>query len=69
MALLHCKRLIAKKGEARAMTEMRKHLAWYLKGMPGTARLKGQLFRCKTYIEAENLMISYLHSRIGGISK
>ncbi|MNZ78550.1 hypothetical protein D3C78_971270 [compost metagenome] len=28
------------KNEAVAVREMRKHLAWYLKGLPGAARVK-----------------------------
>ncbi|MNG35029.1 tRNA-dihydrouridine synthase B [compost metagenome] len=33
-------RLVNLKGEAVAVREMRKHLAWYLKGLPGGARVK-----------------------------
>lgn len=33
-------RLVALKGEAVAVREMRKHLAWYLKGFKGSARIK-----------------------------
>ncbi|MFF2094379.1 tRNA dihydrouridine synthase DusB [Paenibacillus sp. NPDC058174] len=40
VALLHLDRLAALKGEAVAVREMRKHLAWYLKGLPGAARVK-----------------------------
>ena len=61
MALEHCRRLITLKGESKAMPEMRKHLAWYLKGLPGTAALKDKLFHCARYAEAEALLLSYLH--------
>lgn len=40
VAILHLDRLIALKNEAVAVREMRKHLAWYLKGLPGGARVK-----------------------------
>jgi nifR3 family TIM-barrel protein len=43
IALLHMDRLIALKGESVAVKEMRKHLAWYLKGLHGSARLKDQI--------------------------
>lgn len=33
-------RLAALKGEHVAVREMRKHLAWYLKGLKGSARIK-----------------------------
>lgn len=40
IAILHMDRLVDLKGEHTAVREMRKHLAWYLKGMPGAARIK-----------------------------
>ncbi|MHA7966144.1 tRNA dihydrouridine synthase DusB [Paenibacillus sp. CAU 1782] len=40
VAILHLDRLIAIRNEAVAVREMRKHLAWYLKGLPGGARVK-----------------------------
>jgi nifR3 family TIM-barrel protein len=43
IAILHMDRLVALKGEHTAVREMRKHLAWYLKGMSGSARIKDQI--------------------------
>lgn len=40
IALLHMDRLIALRGEEVAVREMRKHAAWYLKGLRGAARVK-----------------------------
>lgn len=40
VAILHMDRLIALKNETVAVREMRKHLAWYLKGLKGSARIK-----------------------------
>ncbi|MED4602900.1 tRNA dihydrouridine synthase DusB [Paenibacillus validus] len=40
IAILHLDRLTALKGESVAVKEMRKHLAWYLKGLHGGARIK-----------------------------
>lgn len=40
IAILHLDRLVALKGEQVAVKEMRKHMAWYLKGMHGSARVK-----------------------------
>lgn len=40
IAILHMDRLVALKGEHVAVKEMRKHMAWYLKGIKGSARLK-----------------------------
>jgi nifR3 family TIM-barrel protein len=43
IALLHLDRLVNLKGEGQAVREMRKHLAWYLKGLPGSAQVKDSL--------------------------
>lgn len=43
IAVLHMDRLIALKGEGVAVREMRKHLAWYLKGLQGAARIKDHI--------------------------
>jgi nifR3 family TIM-barrel protein len=43
VAILHLDRLIAIRNEAVAVREMRKHLAWYLKGLPGGARVKDMI--------------------------
>lgn len=40
IAIVHMDRLIALRGEQAAVKEMRKHLAWYLKGIKGAARVK-----------------------------
>ncbi|WNS42165.1 tRNA dihydrouridine synthase DusB [Paenibacillus sp. MMS20-IR301] len=40
VAILHMDRLIALRGEAVAVREMRKHMAWYLKGLKAAARVK-----------------------------
>ncbi|MCL2121360.1 MAG: tRNA dihydrouridine synthase DusB [Clostridiales bacterium] len=60
MALEHCRRMVALKGESKAIPEMRKHLAWYLKGLPGTAATKQKLFLCTTLAGAEELLLQYL---------
>lgn len=59
MALKHCRRLVERKGETKGIPEMRKHLAWYLKGLPRTAPLKEKLFHCRTLVEAEAILRSY----------
>lgn len=43
IAILHMDRLAALKGENVAVREMRKHLAWYLKGLKGAARIKDSI--------------------------
>ena len=43
VAILHMDRLIALRGEVIAVREMRKHMAWYLKGLKGSARIKDDI--------------------------
>ncbi|SFJ36180.1 tRNA dihydrouridine synthase DusB [Thermoflavimicrobium dichotomicum] len=40
IAIVHMDRLVALRGERVAVREMRKHAAWYLKGLRGAARIK-----------------------------
>lgn len=48
IAMLHLDRLVNLKGEAQAVREMRKHLAWYLKGLPDAARVKNEIMEMTT---------------------
>ncbi|MGA8942322.1 MAG: tRNA dihydrouridine synthase DusB [Thermoactinomyces sp.] len=40
IAVLHMDRLMKLRGERVAVREMRKHAAWYLKGLPGASRIR-----------------------------
>ena len=40
----HYEMMINLKGEIIAVKEMRKHLAWYIKGMPGASKLRTEIF-------------------------
>ena len=42
---------IEDKGEAVAIRALRKHLAWYFKGMRGAAQLKNEAFWAETLDE------------------
>lgn len=64
-ALHHMDQMVALKGEAKAIPEMRKHLVWYLKGLPKTSALKQQLYTCKKAQEAKSLMETYLEQIAG----
>ena len=46
--MLHMDRLIDLKGESVAVREMRKHLAWYLKGLPDSASVKDSIMDLTT---------------------
>jgi nifR3 family TIM-barrel protein len=48
VCILHLDRLIALKGEYVAVREMRKHAAWYLKGIKGNAKVRNGINECNT---------------------
>lgn len=43
-ALRHLELAVALKGERRGVAESRKHIAWYLKAIPGAAKIRAELF-------------------------
>ena len=53
---LHLDRLIALKGENVAVREMRKHAAWYLKGIRGNAQARGAVNTCHSRAELVGLL-------------
>lgn len=61
MAILHLGRATAHKGP-RAAAEMRKHVAWYIKGMRGGALLRAQVNAAATAAEMEALLLSFRDS-------
>lgn len=55
--ILHHARLIcAEKGEHIAMKELRKHIAWYYKGLPNAARMRDLINTVSTMEELQNLL-------------
>ena len=61
-ALRHSRMLIDYKGEYIGVREMRKHMAWYMKGLPGAAELRGKLNHAETMEQLEVLLRGYLES-------
>ncbi|MBS4198041.1 tRNA dihydrouridine synthase DusB [Lederbergia citri] len=53
---LHLDRLIALKGEYVAVREMRKHAAWYLKGIQGNGKIRNAINECLTRSELIDLL-------------
>ena len=62
-ALRHARMLIDYKGEYIGIREIRKHMAWYMKGLPGVAELRGRLNQAATLPELEGLLRGYLGKR------
>jgi nifR3 family TIM-barrel protein len=50
-ALVHYRTMVDELGEARAVPQMRKHLALYLKGIPGAASLRERIMRLDSAAE------------------
>lgn len=56
VCILHLDRLIALKSEYIAVREMRKHAAWYLKGIKGNAKTRNGINECNTRADLVNLL-------------
>lgn len=56
MILRHARMLIECKGELMAMREMRKHVAWYTAGYPGSAALRRRVNEIEKYEDLVCLM-------------
>ena len=53
--LRHCRYLCRYKGEVRGMKEARKNVAWYVKGLPNSAKLRAECGELCTLEQAEEL--------------
>lgn len=60
IAILHMDRLIALRGERVAIPEMRKHLAWYLKGLKGSTRTKDHIMETTDRDEVVRILHEYV---------
>lgn len=56
----HYNLLLELKGEHLAMLEMRSHVAWYLKGMPGSAKVKDECNHHTNFMEVLEILRDYL---------
>lgn len=63
MALRHARMLIDYKGDYIGVREMRKHMAWYMKGLPGASTLRGSMNQMESYEEMERLLGEYLEQK------
>ena len=53
--LRHGRMLCKYKGEKQGMKEMRKNVAWYIKGLPGSARMRGDCGLLNHYSDLETM--------------
>ncbi|MBE7043102.1 MAG: tRNA dihydrouridine synthase DusB [Ruminococcaceae bacterium] len=63
-ALEHTKMLIEYKGSHIGILESRKHVCWYLKGIPGSNGIKGKVNGANNYGEMEQVLLSFLETVI-----
>lgn len=50
--------MIEYKGERTGILEMRKHIAWYLKGLYGSAKLREAVFKMEKYEEIKEFLLN-----------
>jgi tRNA-dihydrouridine synthase len=60
VCILHMDRLIDLKNEHVAVMEMRKHAAWYLKGIKGNGVVRNKINEMNTRSELVELLTNYL---------
>ncbi|MCH5211130.1 MAG: tRNA dihydrouridine synthase DusB [Oscillospiraceae bacterium] len=56
----HIEMLVLEKGESRGIKEARKHIAWYIKGLPGASRLKEKVFKINDFPLMRELLNEYI---------
>ncbi|MGQ0454604.1 tRNA-dihydrouridine synthase, partial [Bacillus sp. SS-TM] len=60
VCMLHLDRLIDLKNESVAVREMRKHAAWYLKGVRGNASVRNGINACNTREDLANVLGTFV---------
>ncbi len=60
MILKHHDLLVALKGEHLAMLEMRSHVSWYIKGRPGSAKIKDLCNKQTNFADVIEILRNYL---------
>jgi len=58
VVIKHCELITKTKGEQWGMVEIRKHLAAYIKGLPGAKELREKLVRVEKLDEAKKILMS-----------
>ncbi len=58
LALRHLEMVVADKGEYRGVREMRKHVAWYLKGIRGAAQVRNKVMHAETELQMQQILKS-----------
>lgn len=59
MALRHAE-MMMKENPGNGLAESRKHLAWYIKGIPGAAAVRNAVMTCTSFDRVQELMMSLI---------
>lgn len=59
-ALWQTREMCTEKPEKIAIAEARKHLAWYIKGLCGSAKVRNEIMKAQTYKQTEQIISEYL---------
>lgn len=62
MALKHFHRLIEDKGEYIGIREIKKHIGWYLKGIPNGSEIKRKINTMQTRNEMDHILLNFMKS-------
>lgn len=60
-ALEHVELLVQSKGELRGIKEARKHIAWYIKGLPNASKIKGEIFKISNIAIMRRTLTEYIN--------
>lgn len=60
----HLRMLVEDKGEIRGVKEARKHIAWYIKGLPAASKLKTEIFKIGDFATIEKLLDDYIDNAL-----
>jgi len=64
MIIRHMDMMTEFKGEHTGVKEMRKHIAWYIKGMYGASQIKERIFKMSVSEHISSLLKEYLHQNM-----
>ena len=65
VAIKHLDMMCEIKGEVVGVKEMRKHIAWYIKGMKNSNEVKNKINTISDQREMKNILLNYLDELIG----
>ena len=65
IVLNHLDEMVSIKGEKKGLQELRKHLGWYTRGLPNSAKVRAELFQLNNKEEIRTCLINYFDNIAG----